>query len=72
MPKTEIKFCGFDSWCRPVFTDQKGNLYIDVALAYPDFDRVVLYTKCNNSFNGEPDSPVNMDDFVLVHEFSDL
>lgn len=71
MPKTKIKFCGFDSWCRPVFTDQKGNLYVDINMSYPDLNGVALYTKCNNEFDGEPDDPVDVNNFIIISDYLD-
>lgn len=71
MPKTKIKFCGFDSWCRPVFTDKDNNLYVDINMSYPDLDGVALYTKCNNEFDGEPDDPVDINNFTIVSDYLD-
>lgn len=48
---------GVDSWDRPVYKDQTGQLWKDINLGagVPE-----LYSACNNDFDGEPDMPIEM------------
>lgn len=50
-----LQFVGVDSWDRPVYEDQDGKLWKDT---YPSEDvHPILYSACNNEFDGEPDCP---------------
>lgn len=61
--KKKIKFVGLDSWDREVYKTETGVYLVDVSLC----GAMYLYTKCNNEFDGEPDSPVRKDiEFVVV------
>lgn len=51
-----FKYIGNDSWSRPVYEGEDGTLLVDVS---PVTHRPMeLCTKYNNSFNGEPDTPI--------------
>ncbi len=56
--KKELKvvLIGIDNWDRPVFKDEKGNLYKDTNLGT---GCLALCTACNNDFYGEPEVPLN-------------
>lgn len=53
--KLILSFLGYDNWDRPVY-ECGEDLYVDVdpRKNMPPS----IHTKCNNKFNGEPDSPV--------------
>lgn len=54
--KLILSFLGYDSWDRPVY-ECGEHLYVDVdprKNMKPD-----ICTKCNNQFDGEPDSPID-------------
>lgn len=68
--KTKIKSVGFDSWDREVFQTENDIFLCDVNLDYSHAN-MRLYTKCNNDFDGEPDSPVNTEQFIVVDSFSE-
>ena len=54
MEKLVLNYKGRDSWDRPVY-ECGGRLYVDVSpIGGPD-----IHTKCNNEFDGEPDTSVN-------------
>lgn len=53
-----MEFQGYDSWGRPVYRClETGNLYKNIVI---DALIPVLYS-CGNSFEGEPDLPINGD-----------
>jgi len=54
----KLEYIGTDSWNRPVYKDDNGNIYKDVNLGKGNPD---LHTSTNNNFDGEPDYPVNGD-----------
>lgn len=56
MEKLKLKFIGLDSWDRPVYM-ANGVFYVDVdpRRRY----RPNTCTKCNNEFDGEPDTPIS-------------
>ena len=63
-----FKFKGLDSWSRPVYEGEDGQLLVDVD---PTSDRLIrLCTKSRNAFNGEPDTPIEYtkykDDEIVV------
>lgn len=52
-----LTLLGRDSWSRPVYEGDDGNLYVDVA---PRADRQPdICTKYNNAYDGEPDTTVH-------------
>lgn len=54
--KLTLTLLGRDSWSRPVYEGNDGNLYVDVdprADCPPN-----ICTKYRNAFDGEPDMPV--------------
>ncbi|MCK9325463.1 MAG: hypothetical protein M0P69_08180 [Bacteroidales bacterium] len=54
--KRVFKFLGQDSWDRPVYEGEDGTLLVDTD---PISTRPIrLCTKCNNEYNGEPDTPI--------------
>ena len=57
-------FQGRDSWDRPVYKGPDGNLYVDVD-PREDWEPNIC-TKCQNEFDGEPDTPVKGVDFTFV------
>ena len=68
MKKIKIKHVGFDSWDREVFQTQKGTYIVDVNLDY-SHQAMRLCTKCNNEFDGEPDTALKTDAFEIVEDF---
>ena len=70
MEKIEIKSIGFDSFDREVFQTAKGSLLCDIALDY-SHKEMILCTKLNNEFDGEPDTTLKSDRFVVVKEFTE-
>ena len=53
-----LVYKGLDSWSRPVYSDDNGRLWKDVdprSHRNPD-----LCTVMYNSFDGEPDTPMNV------------
>jgi len=59
MNTLQLTYIGRDSWDRPVYQSNKGNLYVDVD---PRKGRPPeICTKSNNEFDGEPDNPINSD-----------
>lgn len=54
-----LTFVGWDSWSRPVYKSDHGNLFVDVD---PRPDRLPdICSKCCNDFDGEPDTPIAED-----------
>ncbi|MCM1412577.1 MAG: hypothetical protein NC305_18840 [Lachnospiraceae bacterium] len=55
--KITLKLLGRDSWDRPVYEDESGKLWKDVTprADYP----ADLCSSVNNSFDGEPDTPMS-------------
>ena len=63
-----IKFIGIDNWDRPVYKDENGRILKDTNLGIGE---IALCTYSNNSFYGEPDTPINEDTKVkIVKEFN--
>lgn len=62
----KIIFLGYDDWDRPVYKTEKGSLVVDVNM---DADNMRLFAKYNNEFQGEPDYPLNSENFKLVKSF---
>ena len=55
----KLKFLGIDYFCRPVYKDQYGHLWKDVCLG--DSVTPSLYSVANDTFEGEPLSPITTD-----------
>ena len=51
----KLSFAGIDSWSRPVYCDESGQLWKDVNLGSGD---PYLHSASNNDFEGEPDMPI--------------
>ena len=51
-----VKFIGIDNWDRPVYKDEKGNIFKDTNLGH---GTLALCTSVNNDFYGEPEAPIN-------------
>lgn len=68
MEKIKIKHVGFDSWSREIFQTQKGTYVVDINLDY-SHQNMRLCTKCNNEFDGEPDTALKTDAFEIVDDF---
>lgn len=66
MAQIEIKSLGFDDWGREVFTTKKGTLIVNVAN-----EGIKLHTKCNNEWDGEPDTALKTDAFIIVDNFKE-
>ena len=63
-----IKFIGIDNWDRPVYKDENGRILKDTNFGIGE---IALCTSSNNSFYGEPDTPINEDTKVkIVKEFN--
>ena len=56
-----LELVGIDSWYRPVYRDQYGQLWKDINLGQlmPN-----LYSATGNEFEGEPDFPI-VDGFII-------
>lgn len=52
----KLEFVGIDSWDRPVYKDENGTLWKDINLGQ---GVPLLYSACNNEFDGEPDCPMS-------------
>lgn len=50
-----MTYVGMDSWDRPVYKDENGNLWKDTDPR--SHVPASLYSACNNAFDGEPDMP---------------
>lgn len=51
-----LEFVGIDGWDRPVYKDANGILWKDINLGQ---GAPLLYSACNNEFEGEPDCPMS-------------
>lgn len=70
--KIQIRYIGHDSWSRPAFETRKGSLLVDTNMSDAFNDREMsLCTKCNNEFDGEPDTPVDTERFEVVKDFTE-
>ena len=60
--KRELSFVGIDDWRNPVYRDQNGVFWKDVAwnVEKPDF-----YNAYQNDFYGEPDCPIRSEFEIL-------
>ena len=57
--KLTLALLGRDSWSRPVYEGDDGNLYVDTDPRAGRPPRIC--TKYRNAFDGEPDMPVEAD-----------
>lgn len=62
----EIVYIGTDGWDRPVYKDNKGNLYKDTNLGQGNNLASSLCTAYNNKFDGEPFTPIDKNVIVKV------
>jgi hypothetical protein len=51
----KLKFIGIDSWSRPVYQDESGQIWKDVNLGRGEPS---LHSSADNDFDGEPDMPI--------------
>ena len=51
----KLHFIGSDSWDRPVYKDESGQLWKDVNLGRGELS---LHNSSDNDFDGEPDMPI--------------
>ena len=58
----KLRFVGIDSWDRPVYQDESGQLWKDVNLGSGD---PYLHSASSNDFDGEPDMPIE-DEFEII------
>ena len=59
----KLFFCGFDSWKRPVYKDEKSKLWKDVE---PRVDRSPqICSAYDNKFEGEPDVSLKEEDVTF-------
>lgn len=58
MKKLTLIYKGRDSWSRPVY-EAEGRLYVDIDPREGWAPNIC--TKCNNEFDGEPDTPIAED-----------
>ena len=58
----KLRFVGIDSWGRPVYLDESGQLWKDVNLGSGD---PYLHRASSNDFDGEPDMPIE-DEFEII------
>ena len=54
MEKLILTFVGEDSWNRPVYKDEEGNLFKDTNLGNGNLALCTVY----GGFEGEPDTPI--------------
>ncbi len=59
----KVKFIGIDNWDRPVYKDEKGNIFKDTNLRH---GTLALCTSVNNDFYGEPEAPINENTKVSI------
>ncbi len=57
MDEMTLNFKGYDSWDRPVY-ECNERLFVDVDPR--SFRSPEICTKCNNEFDGEPDTPIEV------------
>ena len=57
-----LQLIGFDSWSRPVYQEESGQLWKDINLGQ---GRPYLHSSANNDFEGEPDMPIG-DDYAIT------
>lgn len=58
MKKLTLIYKGRDSWSRPVY-EAEGRIYVDIDPREGWAPNIC--TKCNNEFDGEPDTPIAKD-----------
>lgn len=63
--KLALTFVGWDSWSRPVYEGNDGNLYVDTDPRANCSPRIC--TKYQNDFDGEPDTPVEAEFEFIPH-----
>lgn len=51
----KLRFIGIDSWGRPVYQDESGQLWKNVNLGC---GTPYFHNSCDNEFDGEPDMPL--------------
>lgn len=68
--KIQIKWIGFDSWCRPMFQTKRGTYVCDTSMAYGSDAPMTLCSKNNNEYDGEPDTLLKTDAFEVVKDFN--
>lgn len=56
MKTKTLKFCGWDSWDRPVYEDEREIYWKDIDPRPDSLPK--LCTAVNNEFDGEPDWPI--------------
>lgn len=61
----ELSFIGIDSWDRPVYQDESGQLWKDVNLGC---GKPYLHSASNNDFDGEPDMPIKVEFKIIKKE----
>ena len=59
----KVKFIGIDNWDRPVYKDEKGNIFKDTNLRH---GTLALCTSVNNDFYGEPEASINENTKVSI------
>ena len=62
-----LVYIGVDSWCRPVYKDNKGKLWKDTNLGS---GTPCLHSASGNEFEGEPDFPIS-GEFNIVKEYKE-
>ena len=70
-----LTFLGIDDWNRPVYQDQNGRIWKNIkhlARNETDVENSIdgLSTVCSNSFDGEPEMPLEYFDSKPTIEFS--
>ena len=59
MEKLILTYIGNDDWQRPVYEDQKGNLWKDTEMESLKTKKVDKYNFCtSDEYEGEPDTPM--------------
>lgn len=64
-----LTFVGMDSWNRPVYETDEGQLLVDTDPRYCSHTPIIdtLCTKSGNDFDGEPDTP-----FRYITKYKDV
>ena len=63
--KLTLKLLGRDSWSRPVYEGDDGNLYVDVDPLSNCPPKIC--TKYRNAFDGEPDTSIHAEVVFVPH-----
>ena len=60
----KLSLVGIDSWSRPVYKDESGQLWKDINLGSGN---PYLHSSTDNDFEGEPDMPIT-GEYEIIEE----